>query len=90
VTRGQEALKMDEHVNFQLDVCGVCCPLPLIELAKAAAKLSPGQVIEVTGNDPIFKSSVLDFCRANGHSVLEVRKEADHRISIKIQIGPAA
>jgi TusA-related sulfurtransferase len=81
---------MTADIDYQLDVCGVCCPMPLIELAKAARQLSPGQTIEVTGNDPIFESSVRDFCQTNGHAVLEVSAGDKRRVAILILIGVQA
>jgi len=70
-----------------LDVCGVCCPLPLIQLATAVKAAGPGRTVEVTGNDPIFESSVRDFCQANGHDVLEVSPGDHRRVSILIRVG---
>ncbi len=70
-----------------LDVCGVCCPLPLIQLAKAVKGLEAGQTIEVIGNDPIFESSVRDFCHTNGHTILLVRPEDNRRTAMVIRIG---
>jgi len=78
---------MAVDIDSKLDVCGVCCPMPLIELAKAARQLRPGQTIEVIGNDPIFEPSVRDFCQTNGHTVFEVRSGDDRRVVILIRIG---
>jgi TusA-related sulfurtransferase len=82
-----EMLTMASNLEAHLDVCGVCCPMPLIQLAKAVKDLDPGQTIEVVGNDPIFESSVQDFCQANGHAILDVRSDNDHRVFILIRIG---
>ena len=51
--------------NPQASICvsGQSCPMPLIELAKAAKKMQPGEVLKITGDDPIFEVSVRDFCR---------------------------
>ena len=78
---------MASDTMFHLDVCGVCCPLPLIQLAKAVMNLAPGQTIEVVGNDPIFESSVRDFCGANGHAVVEVNAQDSRRVAIRIRVG---
>jgi len=74
-------------LDSKLNVCGVCCPLPLIELAGAVAKLAPGDTLEVIGNDPIFESSVIDFCQANGHEVLEVDGGDARRVVVRIKVG---
>ena len=78
---------MASVTQSHLDVCGVCCPLPLIQLAKAVMNLAPGQTLEIVGNDPIFESSVRDFCQANGHAVLEVNAQDSRRVVVLIRVG---
>ncbi|NTV94439.1 MAG: sulfurtransferase TusA family protein [Thiobacillus sp.] len=78
---------MASDIATQLDVCGVCCPLPLIQLAKAVQELAGGQLLEITGNDPIFEPTVRDYCQVNGHTVLEIRNDAERRVTILIRVG---
>ena len=78
---------MAANIDSILDVSGVCCPLPLIHLAKSVKNLKPGQTLEVTGNDPIFEPSVRDFCQANGHAVLDVKVGDNRRVTMLIRIG---
>lgn len=81
---------MTETCDKLLDVRGVCCPLPLIQLAKAVNVLGQGQTLRITGNDPIFEPSIRDFCQANGHDVLEVKSEDAQGVSILIRVGDKA
>lgn len=78
---------MAAEIDSSLDVSGVCCPVPLIQLAKAIKNLKPGQTLEITGNDPIFESSVRDFCQANGHSILDVKTGENRSVSVLIKVG---
>ena len=78
---------MATDIDSSLDVSGVCCPVPLIQLAKSVKNLKAGQTLEITGNDPIFESSVRDFCQANGHAVLDVKTGDNRRVSVLIRIG---
>ena len=78
---------MTERVSKTIDMSGVCCPLPLITLAKSVIGMQPGETLLVTGNDPIFESSVRDFCVANGHAVLEVEHGDKRSVSILIRVG---
>lgn len=78
---------MNSDDPARLDVCGVCCPLPLIQLAKTMMSLHPGQTLEIIGNDPIFEPSVRDFCQVNGHAILAVHHGDQHRVAILIQVG---
>lgn len=76
--------------DSRIDVSGVCCPLPLIQLAKAVKKLQPGQTLAITGNDPIFEPSVRDFCQANGHAVLAVSTDDRQRVTVLLRVGGTA
>lgn len=62
-------------VDKELDVLGKACPIPLISVAKAVRAMRKGQVLRVVGNDPIFETTILDFCREGGHQVLETQRE---------------
>jgi TusA-related sulfurtransferase len=44
-------------------------------------------MLEINGNDPIFETSMRDFCRANGHEVLEVTPGDNHSVSMLIRVG---
>ena len=78
---------MSAEIDSILDVSGMCCPVPLIQLAKSVKNLKPGQTLEVTGNDPIFEPSVRDFCQANGHTILDVKVGDNRRVTMLIKIG---
>ncbi len=75
------------NIDSRLDARGVCCPLPLIQIAKSVMILKPGQTLEIIGNDPIFEPSIRDFCQANGHAVLEVTTDDKHSVTILIRVG---
>ncbi len=70
-----------------VDVSGVCCPLPLIQLARAVRTLKPGQTLLITGNDPLFEPAVTDFCTSNSHEVLAVTPGDNGCVSMRIKIG---
>jgi TusA-related sulfurtransferase len=67
----------ETHVVYDCDlnVVGTSCPLPLIKLATAVRGLRAGQTVRITGNDPIFEDSVLEFCRERGHQVLDASRD---------------
>lgn len=39
------------NIDSSLDARGVCCPLPLIRIAKSVMNLKPGQTLEIIGNE---------------------------------------
>lgn len=61
-----------QKADKEIDVCGSCCPMPLITVRKAVAELKPGQTLKVLGDDPIFEESVRDLCEMSGYTVVEV------------------
>lgn len=78
---------MTERINRHVGVLGLSCPLPLIHLARAVKEMGTGEIVEIIGNDPIFETSILDFCRSNGHAVLDVTRRDDNASCLIIRIG---
>lgn len=78
---------MPDKSDKAIDVTGVCCPVPLIELAKATKQLHPGQSLQVTGNDPIFETAVRDFCQTNGHQINEIKILDNNSVQVILTIG---
>ena len=74
-------------IDLRVDVCGMCCPMPLIELSKTVQRLQPGQAFEIIGNDPLFESAVRNFCATHGHHVLQSATDPDHTVRIHIEVG---
>lgn len=74
-----------ETADKEVDVCGVCCPMPLIKVRKAINEMQPGQVLTVIGDDPIFEESVRDLCEASGFQVLADEHEG-RRVTMQIKI----
>ena len=44
--------------EFQVDVRGQTCPVPLVETRKALRKAAPGDVIRVLGTHPASKKEI--------------------------------
>jgi tRNA 2-thiouridine synthesizing protein A len=71
----------------KLDVRGNCCPMPLIQLAKAVDGLEPGARIEIVGDDPIFELGVREFCAARGFSV-EKKTVEGREVRLELRVSP--
>jgi TusA-related sulfurtransferase len=69
----------------EIDVCGTCCPMPLIAVRKAVSELVAGQILQVTGDDPIFEESVRDLCEMSGYKILEVENQ-NRAVLMRIQV----
>jgi tRNA 2-thiouridine synthesizing protein A len=46
------------------------CPLPIIELGKAADALAAGEEIVVRADDPAARADVAAWCRMRGHALV--------------------
>ncbi|HEX5637608.1 MAG: sulfurtransferase TusA family protein [Gammaproteobacteria bacterium] len=72
-------------VHASITVTGKCCPLPLIELAKAAKNMRPGEILKITGDDPIFEISVRDYCASQNLEIISVTNENSSQVGILIR-----
>lgn len=68
-----------------IDVTGTTCPMPLIELRKAESTYQKGETILIRGDDPVFESSIRDYCEENAHEICDVVTE-NRTISITIKL----
>lgn len=55
----------------KLDCRGRPCPLPVMDLALFARKLTPGSLILLLATDPAAELDVKAWCLATGHQFLE-------------------
>jgi len=69
----------------EIDVMGKACPIPLITIAKEIRDLVKGQTLRITGNDPIFEESIVEFCRERSYEVVETSREGK-RVSLVIRL----
>lgn len=62
----------DEPVET-VEARGRRCPVPVIELARAAARHQAGAVLEVLADDAAARTDVPAWCRLRGHDYLGER-----------------
>ena len=60
---------MDEHEV--LDLKGLKCPLPVLRTRKALRNLAPGTRLWVEATDPLSALDIPNFCREDGHMLVE-------------------
>lgn len=53
-----------------VDLSGLRCPLPIVELNKLINKIGAGEELIVTATDPAFCLDVEAWCRLTGHALL--------------------
>lgn len=54
-----------------VDAKGLSCPFPVLKARKALRQLPTGSTVEVLTTDPTSMNDIPDFCRANGHELLD-------------------
>lgn len=60
-----------------VDARGLCCPMPIIELAKAIRTLPPGGCVWLRATDPAIQADIPAWCQATGHGLLVLEAEGD-------------
>lgn len=69
-----------------VDARGLRCPLPVIELAKLAARSAPGQVLTLLADDPASATDVPAWCRLQGHDLLGSQPAADGGVAYVVRL----
>jgi tRNA 2-thiouridine synthesizing protein A len=60
-----------------VDARGTRCPMPVIEVARAAAGLPTGAVLLVLASDPAAAADLPAWARMRGHTLDSVQREGD-------------
>ena len=58
------------HIDKDLDVKGLNCPLPILRAKKALAEMDSGQVLRVVATDPGAVKDFAAFCKQTGNPLL--------------------
>ena len=56
--------------EITVEARGMLCPVPIIRLARAAATLPSGSLIELLTDDPAAVHDVPAWCRLRGHTLV--------------------
>jgi tRNA 2-thiouridine synthesizing protein A len=68
-----------------LDMIGMKCPKPVLEIAVKAPEMKPGDILEVWGDCPTFEKDVRAWCKRLDKILLSVLDEGDGKKRIQIQ-----
>lgn len=66
---------MNPHVDQELDLCGLSCPMPLLKTKQALNRLESGKVLRVIATDPSSERDFRVFTEQSGISLLQVARE---------------
>ena len=59
-------------IDWDLDVRGLNCPLPLLRAKKALSAMLPGQILKVMATDPGAEIDFKVFAEASGNRIIEL------------------
>lgn len=57
-----------------LDCLGLFCPMPILKTREALKALAPGQVLEMTSDDPASEADMKSWSARTGHALVEIEK----------------
>ena len=60
--------------DLKLDCVGLFCPMPVLKTREALKHLTPGQILEMTSDDPASEADMKSWAARSGHELLEVDK----------------
>ena len=61
---------MSVEADIEVDARGRLCPLPIIDLARAARHAEAGALIDLVADDPAAASDVAAWCSMRGHTLV--------------------
>lgn len=68
-----------------LDARHLLCPLPVIRVQNAVAKLATGDTLEICATDPGALQDIPAWCRVHGHEVVSAeRGDSEVRIVLRV------
>jgi NADPH-dependent 2,4-dienoyl-CoA reductase/sulfur reductase-like enzyme/peroxiredoxin family protein/rhodanese-related sulfurtransferase/TusA-related sulfurtransferase len=59
----------------RLDLCGLQCPGPIMEVFRKIKELPEGELLEVCATDPAFLSDIESWCKRTGNTLLHKGQE---------------
>jgi TusA-related sulfurtransferase len=61
--------------DWTIDTSGKCCPLPILEIAKAIRRVDVGGVVLLVATDPAVEEDLRHWCSSSGNELLALRRE---------------
>lgn len=58
------------HIDKELDVKGLNCPLPILRAKKALADMQSGQTLRIVATDPGAVKDFAAFCKQTGNPLV--------------------
>ena len=70
--------------DLKLDCVGLFCPMPVLKTREAMRRLEPGQILEMTSDDPASEADMRSWTARTGNELMEIdRNGATFRFLIR-------
>ncbi|MCB9849824.1 MAG: FAD-dependent oxidoreductase [Phycisphaerales bacterium] len=66
----------------KLDVCGKCCPGPIVAVADTLKRMASGNVLEVHATDAGFMSDIPAWCQNTGNELISAQRTNGHYVAM--------
>jgi tRNA 2-thiouridine synthesizing protein A len=63
--------------DASLDCLGLFCPMPIIKTREAIRSLGPGQVLEMTSDDPASEADMRSWAARTGHELVAMERRGN-------------
>jgi TusA-related sulfurtransferase len=70
----KEIADMPVVADKTIDCLGLFCPMPIVKTREALLHMGPGQVLEVTSDDPGSEADMKSWSRRTGNELLEMQR----------------
>ncbi|MCP3973580.1 MAG: sulfurtransferase TusA family protein [bacterium] len=68
----------DTSVSLTLDLKGMLCPMPVVEISRAIKQVEVGQIVEATATDPGVMADIPAWCHSTGNTLMALEKAESH------------
>jgi tRNA 2-thiouridine synthesizing protein A len=70
----KEIADMPVVADRTIDCLGLFCPMPIVKTREALLHMDPGQVLEVTSDDPGSEADMKSWSARTGNELLEMQR----------------
>lgn len=67
---------------LNLDLCGLSCPGPIIQVSNQLKAMAEGEIVEVVATDPGFLNDIGSWCKNTGNVLIDSKKDHGKYIAI--------
>lgn len=68
--------------NRNVDLTGLKCPMPIVQLSKIMKELNEGEEFTATADDPAFCLDVESWCNKTGHKLVHLDNSAQQLVAV--------